>query len=481
MEDDLVRVLSLTGATDGFTPLVRRLSAPAPGTGGFQLRPTPASIRTTYNSGYPSGSNDRLLWAGRGASALVGAGVRARWGPVSVAVAPEVAFQQNADFEVREHSRSGYSPYADAFHSGIDLPQRFGPDSFVAASPGQSYARVDLAGFGAGVSTENLWWGPGARYPLLMSSNAPGFPHLFAGTSRPVDIWIGTVEAEMTWGELRESAWFDENAGNDHTAFAGLAAAFSPRGLNGLSVGIVRAYQYRSEDRWPRDAQPVLEVFGGSEVNRPGNELFSIFGRWVFPESGAEVYGEWGRDDRWYDFAELVQEPDHSQAYMLGFQKVTSLREATALRVHFEMIALQEMGELRSGSRPLPQWYTHSQVRQGYTHRGQILGSAVGPGGDAQFLGVDAIEGWGMAGLFVERIRRNDATAAALEGRRYWPREHDTELIFGLRGLYLATSSLSVGGRVSRAHRYNREFLDDDRNIALVLEARWLPRISLQP
>lgn len=479
LEDELVRILEITDTAAGDERLLRRLSAPMTPVSGLAVGTVPARVVLVGNSGYAAGGNDGRLWAGRGVSALLAAGARSRWGPFSAALAPELALQQNAEFEIRRRSRPGYSPYSDPFNAAIDLPQRFGAERFMSAGLGQSHVRLDVGGFAGGVSTENLWWGPAMRYPLLMSNNGPGFPHVFAGTGRPVDVWIGNLEAELIWGRLRESAYFDENPENDDTGLVALVASFSPRVLPGLSVGFARVYQYRDTDGgWLRDPRPVLEVVGGSGVNRPGNELFSVFGRWAFPESGAELYGEWGRDDRWFDWKELVQEPDHSQAYMLGFQKITPLSEATDVRIHLEMVALQELGELRGGSRPLPVWYTHSRIRQGYTHRGQLLGAWIGPGADAQFLGVDALLRGGMAGLFLERVRRNDATGAALDGRRFWPREHDTELIFGLRGLYPATRALTLEGRASFGYRFNRNFLSDDNNFGLDLRGTWLPAVT---
>jgi hypothetical protein len=477
--DELARVLEITGAARVGSPMARRLSVPRGERDRFiELAPVRAGV--VYNTGYPSGLNDGLLWSGRGVSGLLSGGVRMRWGPFSAAIAPEVAQQQNSEFDLRQVARPGYSPYVDPFTSGLDMPQRFGDDSFASAAPGQSYARVDVRGFTAGISTENLWWGPAMRYPLLMSSTAPGFPHVFAGTSRPIAVGIGTLAAELIWGRLTESDYYDEIVENDRSGLAALVAAFSPYGLRGLSLGFARVYQFRSDaGEWLRDPSPITAVFGGAGANRPGNEMFSVFGRWVFEESGAEVYGEWGRDDRWLDLAELVQEPDHSQAYMVGFQKVTDVGRGTAVRVHGELIGLQELAELRGSSRPLPVWYTNSQVRQGYSHWGQLLGAGVGPGADAQFLGVDALRGWGMAGLFLERIRRNTATGAALGGRRYSPREHDTELVIGVRGLYLDLRDLSISGRVSFAYRFNRNFEDDDRNVGIELRAAWSPSAGL--
>src|SRR5699024_10219580 len=120
------------------------------------------------------------------------------------------------DFAFRETAAAGHSPYNYPERpTGIDWPQRFGDNSVRSNELGQSYVRFDAYGLAAGVSTENLWWGPAQRYPILMSNTAPGFPHIFAGTGRPLDIYIGKLELEAIWGRLSESDYFDNDPDND--------------------------------------------------------------------------------------------------------------------------------------------------------------------------------------------------------------------------------------------------------------------------
>ena len=38
---------------------------------------------------------------------------------------------------------------------------------------------------GVGISNENQWWGPGISNALILSNNAPGFPHAFVRTAHP--------------------------------------------------------------------------------------------------------------------------------------------------------------------------------------------------------------------------------------------------------------------------------------------------------
>lgn len=485
--DELLRTAALAGARPLEPRLVRRGLGWPPDDEGRPLldrllRPglptvtlLPARTRTVLNTGYPRVGNDGLLWAGRGVSMVVGGGVAARWGVLSATLAPEAAWQQNRDFETRPVSRTGFSEYIYPFHT-IDLPQRFGDDAFGATGWGQSVIRADAGPVAAGLSGENQWWGPARRYPILMGAAAPGFPHFFLGSARPVQIGIGQVEAQVIGGRLTESDHFDENPDNDHAMLLGVTASFAPRWLPGLWLGGARVYQYRPEgDGWHLRGM-LSEVFKGQGAgNRPGNELASLFGRWAFPAVGFEAYGEWAREDRWGELYGLIMEPEHSQAYMLGVEQVAGLTDDAALRFGFELVALQRMGEPRTRSRPLPVYYAHHEIIQGYTHRGRLVGAWVGPGADAQFLTLDGLFHWGTAGAYFERVRRHTASSVAYDARRWSPYDHDVELTLGLRSQLFPYPGVAVAAALTRSYRYHRDFLDHDRNLGVDLEATWTP------
>jgi len=160
---------------------------------------------------------------------------------------------------------------------------------------------------------------------------------------------------------------------------------------------------------------------------------------------------------------------------VIGMQKVTTVSANASLRVAFEVVALQERAEERPNSRSLPVYYTHSEITQGYTHRGQLLGAWVGPGADAQFLAVDALLPNTMTGFFVERVRRADVSAAAYEARRFSPYDHDTEVTFGVRSLLFPIDGFSLALGLARSFRYNRDFLHDDVNWSFEIETTWTP------
>lgn len=448
-------------------------------------RPTlsllPVTLRGELNTAYPVDRNNGALWAGRGLSTALSAGAELRWGPLSAAIAPQLIYQQNRDFEMVDTTFPGSSPYVYPWHgSTIDWPLRFGPDPFWTTDLGQSYARLDALGFAAGISNENLWWGPARRYPIIMSSVAPGFQHLFLGTSRPLDIAIGRLEAQAIWGRLQESRYFDENSQNDRRLFSGYALDFEPRWTPGLYLGITRVYVATI----PPQGLPTNEYFAFLDLpldkqfgNRPGNGLGSLFARWALPESGFEVYVEWAREDYSVDLAEFLSEPDHSQAYTLGLQKVWT-RQNRWIRFGWEQIHLQEAITFRS-YRGNVTYYVHGRVRQGYTHRGQLLGAYIGPGSDAQYLVLDIMRPRSTFGFYLERVRRDDDAYYQKRAQNYGFHGHDLELTAGTHGL-LHLGPLRLDWRAAYSRRRNRNFLRlDGLNWNFLKESNWTGEVWL--
>jgi hypothetical protein len=462
--------------------------APHPSTVPDRERPDlgveilPLTERTYLNSAYPDDRNDGALWQGRGISTELTGGVRFRWRFFSAAAAPLLAWQQNRDFYHPPGTTSGQSPYSNPFNGGqIDLPLRFGPSAFWTLDPGQSYARVDLHGVAAGVSTENLWWGPGIRNSLLMTNSAPGMLHLFLGTTRPIDIWVGWLEAQMVWGSPRESKWFDANPRNDSRLFTALNVGYEPRWVPGLFLGLTRVYLYAIPPGglpWSDYlGLPLIAPFFKNSLksasnptgDSPDNQLFSLSLRWVFPESGLEIYGEWGRDDHSASLQDFFTQPEHSQAYMLGLQKVFPVG-ARWLRLTLELSHTLEV-PTSNPPRGVPIFYNHGYETQGYTSDGQMLGAGIGPQADSQFVAVDLFHEHGRAGLWLERILRND--------RWFYDHVHeiegeDAEFAVGLRGGW-SWADLDLDASLGWGRRFNLNFGPDASEVKAMLEVSWWP------
>jgi hypothetical protein len=432
------------------------------------------------------GRNDGAVWQGRGLTSALDVGAVVSWRALTLELRPTFVFAQNATQELAPVIVAGQPVYAYPWRK-IDWPQRFGPDAFWTLDPGQSEVRVDVRGLSAGVSTRSLWWGPAIENPIVMSNNAPGFPHAFLGTDGPLGIGIGNVEARWIWGRLQQSDWFDPAVASDDRFITGVVATYSPSFVEGLSLGFARMFYVLVSD----DGVPLgdyFAVFNGvrkKSMVEPANpngddpydQLFSAFGRWVLGASGFEVFGEWARNDHSWDLRDFLLEPEHSQAYALGLQKSFALAGERLLAFRAELTHLEagETFELRGY--PRGSYYEHTVATQGYTQRGQIIGAAIGPGGNAQSLGLDLYAPWGRVGTWGERqVHDNDAyyVWAPANDRTFCC--HDVSWHWGLHGLrFVDDWDLGAGMIVTR--EMNRFFYGLDLwNLNLNVTARWRPR-----
>jgi hypothetical protein len=439
------------------------------------LRVLPVRLTLVENSGYPSGLNDGLLWAGRGLSTSLSGGVAARWRWLSVALAPEVTWQQNLWFETPASARTGDLRFGSPLYgAGIDLPQRFGAGPFASVGPGQSHLRADAFNVAIGVTTENLWLGPGIRNSLLMSDTAPGVPRLFIGTSHPADVWIGKLELLAFWGRLDRTRWFPDSG---HPLLTGLALTFEPRWIPGLYVGLARTFVQPGSGLRTRDYFAFLqgpwksqtEYWAPTGDNPLDNQLASLWARWVFPASALELYGEWGKED--YSGAtvnQFFQDPAWTQAWLLGLQKLFRTGGGW-LRLQLEATHLQEVRGPGT-----PSWYTHGE-NLGYTQAGQLLGAGIGPGGDAQTLAIDWLTGSGRIGGYLERIGRNEgAYWSSVDPVEYWAPGlgHDVEMTAAARQLLFA-GPVEVAWEAGVQWRWNRDFLGHEANFRASVQLTW--------
>src|SRR5688500_1357357 len=429
--EDYLRVLQVAGLTGlypwsirGFSPAeIHRLAATdtaGPWRLSHGLRRGlatvgPMTVRTTFNSSYPYGNNDGPVWAGRGVTVAVSGGVAGRIGPFSATFAPVAFSASNQSFPLLPDSRTGLFTYANGSEPArVDAPQRFGPKTYSRLDFGASGARFDTRFITAGVSTASEWIGPATEFPFLLGTNAPGFPHVFAGTGEPLNLWITRIHGRVGWGKLYQSDYSPvtgtarytslENTGTERLATYA-TIVFMPRGLPGLERGFARFIHvpYRPGDPtaefWKKPFKVLFleNEFAAGDTAGTDNQLASAFFRWVFPRSGFELFGERGFEDHFYDRRDLLQRPDHERAYSLGFQKILRRGLSSLDVLRGELINYDYPGTV----------YLHSPLRQGHTNRGQLLGAGAGiPNGAASVLSWTRYASTSRSTVALRRIMR---------------------------------------------------------------------------
>jgi hypothetical protein len=438
------------------------------------VQPAPVEATLRYNSSFPRDRNNGVMWAGVGPNTQLQVGAEARWRWLSGALMPRVVYQAN-----RDH------PSTSLYTAGrIDLPKRFGDESFTVFDPGQSFVGAAVGPVEARFSTENLWLGPAQLTPILLSNTGGGFPHLRVGTTRPLDVYVGYLEATVLWGSLSESDYFDADPDNDSHLFTGSVLVLEPRFLPGLYLGAARVYHDPAR-AGGRDLGSYLGLLWESPLwvsggNREGNAIGAFLARWVLPESDFEVYLEWARDDTPYNLQDFIREPDWTQVYMFGFHKVFVSAERL-VRFYGEVVHLGESTPVRAGKGHAT-FYTHGTVPQGHTHGGQLLGAGIGLGSDSRSLGVDWFDASSRTGVWVEHVRYDEDTYYRTWARIFGESRHNVELTAEARHLRLfGPLQAEVVLRFSR--QYDRDFiplLNDqpptaENNWGTELVVRWRP------
>lgn len=507
--EDYLRVLQVAGLEElqpwsirGFSPRAITRMATADTAGPWAMRKNfhsgrlvagPANFGMIINTSFPYGANDGPVWAGRGITLVGSAGVEGHLGPLSLAFSPKAFVASNAAFDLIPNGQTG----ALAYNNGslpvlVDNPQRFGNKAYSRLDPDASSIRLDSRLISLGASTGNEWIGPATEFPFLLGTNAPGFPHLFVGTGDPINLWLARVQARVIWGKLFQSD-FSPVSGSTHylspaepgtvRLMASSEIVFLPRGVPGLELGFARFIHvpYRVGEPSQTFWKKPFKVFFLKNERAAGdtlgvdNQLASAFFRWVFPHSGFELYGERGYEDQFYDFRDFIQDPDNEREYMLGFQKtlVRSNNRIDVFKVELLNYQLPNIARVRVQGFI----YVHSQLRQGHTNRGQLLGASAGvAAAAASTISWTRYSSRGRTTFLLRRILRDQPNVFAANGT-VTPTISDVTISAGAERMRFG-QRLDFGAKVEAMEDYNHNFTkgDDVPNLNVQLTVRLHPR-----
>lgn len=449
--EDRERLAQLGGTSTEGALLRRGSEVASPSEGWRLIRP---ELRLTYQSELPALENDGALWSGRGLNALLRGGMTVSRGRWRVTLAPEAVLSANRPFEARSSTVDGWSPMASPWRTTeapADLPIRFGDRPMTMILPGQSSASVRFSSITVDMTSGNLWWGPGIRNALVLSDHAPGIPRVALRSTEPWRTVLGTIEGEWFVGGLTESLFFDDDRTNDLRSASGMAVTLAPRGVRGLTVGAGRVVlaSVRRADAIAGHALDVWRTWDGAPDR---DQMSSAFFRWVRPEAGVEVWGEYARQRLPSTWREALTAPNADMGWTAGAQWALHRPDGLLrLQTEFSDVAQSRV----SASRAPRDWGTGQYVTQGFTQRGQLLGPAIGPGGTHAWVAVDRLRSdWSIGGFAARTRWENDA----------YYREgilsffgHDVSLLGGVRWQSRGTAH-DVGMSIGWERRFNYQF-----------------------
>ena len=404
----------------------------------------PITIRQQYNTALPYDWNNGPMIPAKGYQSVLSAGIYAKLGKhITIQFMPEIAYAENKPFE-QLSQQLGDRAWADyyRFLNTSDIPSQFGAEPYRKIFPGQSSIRYNFRSFSAGISTESMWWGPGWRNSLVMSTNAPGFIHFTFNTTRPIQTSIGSFEGQVIGGKLEESnilppriysyyngSFLFQPKNNEWRYMTGMVVSWRPKWVHNLFLGISKAsYLYHSDITNPLDVLPLQGFLGGAitaaEKTGKKSSMGSVFARYLLTGDHAEVYMEFGRKDLSLMPWNIIQTDSYRRAYVAGIRKLFPTKQKDAyiqLVTEFTQMEAPTADLIRSPD----SWYTDLYVRQGYTNQGRVIGAGIGPGSNSQTLEISWVKGLKKIGLQFERIRYNSdfyyyAFEYIQDFRRHW-------------------------------------------------------------
>jgi hypothetical protein len=402
----------------------------ANGKGTLQI--LPLSWLQQFNSNHPYGWNDEAMIPAKGYQTMVSGGFYFSYGPLSIQLRPEFVYAANDNFAgfASGHSDADLQKYY-TYHNNLDQPEQFGRGAYKKAFWGQSSIRLTFGYISMGLSNESIWWGPGIRNALILSNNAPGFKHFTLNTAKPISTFLGDFEGQVIGAKLEGSGLSPLLTTNTSTGtnlykpkrrdwryYSGFNINYHPKWLTGLTLGLTRTFNaYHQDVKGFSGYIPFFTPYskqsttgaedGGSGDAFARDQYTSFYGRWLFVKTQAEVYFEYGLNDNSYNLTDFIGSPDHSRAYIAGFRKMVSINGKKDQHILFSTEFTQMSQTVDRVVRPAGGWYVHSQVKDGQTNQGQVLGAGTGSGGNLQSMDISWVHGLKKLGIQAERYEHD--------------------------------------------------------------------------
>jgi hypothetical protein len=378
------------------------------------------------NSLQPISFNDGNMYPARGWQERYSYGVNLKLLIFDINYQPEKLVVQNLTQEYyRGNTGDGnfMFKYFGMVANNIDNFRQFGYEKIEETTLGQSRAGIKFKYISAGISNENMWWGPGKRNSLVFTNNASGFQHYYLKTVEPIKTYIGNFEFAGVVGKLEPTKYTDIDQSLldicqpckvfknlDEREIDGITINYQPKWIPNFYVGYAYARQFY---RHATDAVGDTVNFFSKDL--PKQEIGSMFFRFAMPEDHAEFYGEMGLPNEapwpWKFFKERMR-----PGFVFGATKLVPLKlfdSYLSINVEFTQLQLMNTRDILYEGYPTAggkrnSWYLNTIVKQGWSNNGQLMGSSIGPGSNNQSISLSWNKGYNKIGVFVERTVFNN-------------------------------------------------------------------------
>lgn len=387
------------------------------------------SININYdqqsNSLLPISFNDGNMYPSRGWQERYSLGINLKLLIFDINYQPEKLTVQNLTQEYypgNPEDGNFMFKYFGMVANNIDYFRQFGYDRIEETTLGQSRVGIKFKYMSAGISNENIWWGPGKRNSLIFTNNAAGFKHYYLKTVEPIKTYIGSFEMAGLVGKLDTTKYIeiDQELLNicrpckvfknlDDREIDGITINWQPRWIPGFYIGYAYSRQF-----YRHATNSLGDTVNFFSKDLPKQEISALIFRFAMPEDHAEFYGEVGMPEEsswpWKFFKKNVR-----PGYIIGVNKILPLiLLGSYLNLNLEFTQLQIMdprkyfyqGYANVGGQPVS-WYESKIIQQGYSNNGQLMGSSIGPGSNNQSINLSWNKGYNKIGLYLERNAYN--------------------------------------------------------------------------
>jgi len=388
------------------------------------------SVSFTYdqqnNSLQPISFNDGNMYPARGWQERYSVGINLKLLIFDINYQPEKLTVQN----LRQEYYSGNTgdgnfmfKYFGMVANNIDNFRQFGYDRIEETTLGQSRAGIKFKYIAAGISNENIWWGPGKRNSLVFTNNSTGFKHYYLKTVEPIKTYIGNFELAGVVGKLDSTKYteIDQELLNacqackvfknlDEREIDGITINYQPKWVPNFYIGYAYSRQFYRNAR-----NAIGETLSFFTKDLAKQEVGSLIFRFAMPEDHAEFYGEMGLPNEapwpWKFFKERMR-----PAFVFGATKLVPLKlfdSYLSLNIEFTQLQLMNPKDIFIAGYPFAggkpnSWYLSTIVKQGWSNNGQLMGSSIGPGSNNQSISLSWNKGYNKIGIFVERTVFNN-------------------------------------------------------------------------